>query len=123
MTYRRLSDSELQTLYKNLKGYFESGEKFPALLKLVHKYFNGACSILVSVDSEYNDSTYDNRAKSVFVYDENDVEIPLNRSDREKFEIDVQAVSIPLQSETYEPLEDIVIYVNKKLPEVYIKEK
>lgn len=123
MAYRKLEDSELQALYKNLRGYFETGSKHSRLTSLVEKYFPKASSILVSVDSEYNDSTYNNSVISVFVYDDRDIEIPLTRESRKDFETEFRAFTMNVPYETDEPLEDFVIYVNKSLPEVYIKEK
>lgn len=123
MTYKKLDEADLSKLYKNLRGYFDGGHKHSKLTTLVEKYFSSPSSILISVDSEYNDSTYDNKAVGVFVYDDKDMEIPLNRSDREKFNLEVAVLSIEVPYESDEPMEDIVVYVNRKLPEVYIKEK
>lgn len=123
MAYRKLNKNELEILYKNLRGYFVE-EDYKGVASIVSKYFLNPVSILVTVDSEYNDNTYDNKAGSVYVYDKDDVEIGLSRSGREEFNKEIEAhldQLVPYDSE--EPLENIVIYVNKQLPEIYIKEK
>ena len=125
MAYRKLTTDEMKELYKNLNGYFGVPEKYSKLVSIVNKYFPKAQSILLEVDSEYNDETYDNGLGSVYVYGEKDIEIPLSRIDREKFneELDRLPYNI-VPTETNDPIDHpIVIYVNKQLPEIYIKEK
>ena len=125
MAYTKLDKSQLLELYKNLKGYFENTFACPGMIKVVNKYFPNAHSILVEVESEYNDETYDNTAKSIYVYDENDIEIGLSKEDRKNFNDEIANhldSLVPDCTEDY--LEHpIVIYVNKQLPEIYIKEK
>lgn len=124
MTYKKLSDVELKELYANLQGYFGVPTKYGKLISLVNEYFVNPTSILLDVDSEYNDSTYDNKVISVYVYGEHDIEIPLTQIDRQKFSVDVRGVLYNLvPDETNDPLESVVIYVKKELPEIYIKEK
>lgn len=123
MTYRRLTDDELFELYKNLSGVYSNKEKYSDVVMIVNKYFKDPQSILINVDSEYNDNTYDNRVAGVFVYGAKDIEIPLSRSDRDKFNLEIQNLDLYLE-ETPEQMEDnIVIYVSKRLPEIYIKDK
>lgn len=123
MTYKKLSTDELKELYRNLQGYFRDNQN-TELINLVDKYFDNASSVLVVVDSEYNDNTYDNHFSGVvYVYDSKDLEIPLTREDREAFSTELRGVNLNIPYETNDQMEDFVVYVNKKLPEVYIKVK
>lgn len=123
MDFKKLNNLELKELYRNLQGYFGVDEKYQPLVNLINKYFKNPASLLISVDSEYNDNTYDNKFVGVYVYDSKDVEIPLSRESRERFSIEVQDVHVSIPHETNEPLEDFVIYINKELPDLYIKVK
>lgn len=125
MAYKKLSETELKELYVNLQGYFGVIQKHSKLVSIVNKYFPDAQSILIEVDSEYNDETYDNSVRSVWVYGAKDIEIPLSRSNRELFNEEIQRLPYNLVPEnTNDPIDvSIVIYVNKTLPEIYIKEK
>lgn len=123
MEYKKLNNIELRELYRNLQGYFGVDEKYQGLVSLVNKYFKNASSILVVVDSEYNDSTYDNKFVGVYVYDAEDIEIPMSREARSKFTDDINNIDIDIPYQTENSLDDFVIYVNKSLPDVYIKVK
>lgn len=123
MAYKKLNEAQMKELYVNLRGFFDNQGKNAPLIKLVNSYFVGAASVLVKVDSEYNDSTYDNKFTGVYVYDSKDVEIPLSRADREKFQSALNGISVNVPEETDEPLEDFVIYTAKDLPVVYIEVK
>lgn len=123
-TYRKLDEKELRTLHKNLNGFFNHEEynKHTRLIKVVDSFFSGVCTILISVHSEYNDSTYDNKVNSVSVYDSDDMEIPLSREKRVEFNKVLDNMEV-VPYETNEFLEDIVLYVNKQIPDIYVEEK
>ena len=124
MAYRKLSEDELKELYKNLNGYFATFKKYLNLVTIVNRYFPDAQSILLEVDSAYNDETYDNSLGSVYVYGAKDIEIPLSRTDREQFNEEIRNMDYLVPSKTNDPIDEpIVIYVNKQLPDIYIKEK
>lgn len=121
MAYKKLNRDELQSLWKNLKSLFEDAETYSNVIALVKRYFKNAHSIFISVDSEYNDQNYDNRLNAIYVYDENGVECGLTRDEREKFTIETSNLDLGV-TETDGPMEDIILYVNDTLPEVYVKE-
>lgn len=129
MAYKKLDEDELKTLYNNLRGYFDS-DHHSDIVRMVNKYYpkDLISVILVSVSSEYNDNGYDNSVTGITCYDENDIEVPLSRDQRSKFNNAIEGISLPeFENNNYgngtnEPVEDIVIYINKDLPEIYIKE-
>lgn len=122
MSYRKMSRVELEELYRNLRGYFDNQDKYAGVVAVVNKYFKNPCTILLSIDSEYNDNTYDNELAGVYVYDSKNVEMGLAMEERSKFIIEAKG-SIGYIEESQDTLDDIVIYVSKDLPDVYLKEK
>lgn len=122
MSYRKLNEKELFTLYRNLSGIYVNKEKYADVISIVRQYFKNPQSILINVDSEYNDNTYDNRVAGVFVYGEEDLEIPLTRADRDKFNLAIQQLDLYLEETDGEMDDNIVIYVSNRLPDVYVKE-
>lgn len=122
MAYKKLNEEELKSLQNSLRAYFENRDEFDKLITLVKKYFTNPHTILISLDSEYNDQGYDNKVSGVYVYNSKDEEVPLTRSNREKFTKELQNFSYNFESESSEYLEDIVLHVGNSLPEVYVKE-
>lgn len=122
MGYKKLSRVELEELYRNLRGYFDGHDKYADVIAVVRKHFKEPCSVLLSIASEYNDNTYDNELAGVYVYDSKNNEMGLSMDDRSRFIIEAKK-SVGYIEESQEELEDIVIYISKELPEVYIKEK
>lgn len=122
--YRKLDQAELKKLWENLSGFFAKDEyRYTNLIKLVEKHFPvGAATILISVSSEYNDETYDNSINSVSVYDKDDMEIPLSRINRDEFNKSVLNLYL-ITDGTDDSMKDIVIYINKQIPDIYIEEK
>jgi hypothetical protein len=83
------------------------------------------------VNSEYNDSTYDNDFQYIIVYDMDGEELPpLKETAKECREHwTVEYLPIPNtyhghygSSESDEPLDDVVIPLTTEVPELYIKE-
>jgi hypothetical protein len=120
MSYKKLNEDELRVLHRNLKGYFEK-EQHADIVKLVSKYYAEPFSVLVTVSSEYNDEDYDNCVESITVYDAQDIEIPLSKKNKTEFL--EEARDIQVVENTPEQLEDFVVYISSKLPEVYVKEQ
>lgn len=122
MAYRKLSKTELKVLYGNLRAVFDSEkEEYVQIKNLVIRYFKNAHSIIVNINSEYNDNDYDNRIAGVFVYDENDVECGLTREQRESFNDEFSQIDTYINT-SEEELDDVVLYVSDKMPDIYIKE-
>lgn len=117
--FHKLDEDEVRKLYNQLKSHFNPSISPFKMSEVVRKYFPKASSILVTVNSEYNDNGYDNVVGSVFVYDSKDVELGLDMEARRKFLNEFPSVNIPGSEE---PMEDIVMLVTQKIPEIYIKE-
>lgn len=123
MAYRKMTEGDLKALYTGLRRYFSSDQKYPQVVKAVELFFGvEAASVLIQVDSEYNDEYYNHSVGGIFVYDENDVELSLTMDARREFIQKVKSLNLDLP-ESEDAVDDIVLYLSSsKLPEVYVKE-
>lgn len=123
--YRRVTAEELARI-----GYVPNKTKYNEHIAFANKYYPPeAHTMTLVINSEYNDSTYDNRLKYVIVHDQDGNEVPpikkTARECRDKWE----DLSIPgsynghySTFESNEEMDDVVIILSDKLPEFYVKE-
>jgi hypothetical protein len=124
--YRRLTTEELKKL--GITSNFEKTEVYRRFAKSY--YPNTAHTMLLAINSEYNDNTYDNSVKYVVVYDKEGNEIPPNKKTATNCRDDWYNLPIPHCSnydyqnggESNEPIDDLVIQLTDELPELYVKE-
>lgn len=130
MKYRKLSAKDLNVLLEKL-GFRLTHKDSEALGKIreyIQQYYpEGASSVLVSYNSEYNDNTYDVSVQYVAVYDKDQNELlPLKDKAREArsqwsniFHCNDGGYDGPR-----EPVEDKVWLLNTNaLPDLYVLEK
>ena len=121
--YRKLTPNELKNL-----GIVIDDDRYKIHNAFARKYYPAnATSMVLVVDSEYNDSTYDNTLKYVIVYDKDGNELPPLKETaaecRSKWHFDNLPVTLFTghYNETSERVDDIVIPLNQNLPDLYVK--
>lgn len=118
MNYRKLNKSEIKNLL-NTKA-----EELPAwAAKHLKDYYPaGYSKVVLLVNSEYNDSSYDNSFVGMVVFDTNMNEIsPIKGKEVEARSKFIENAESPTQYETYEQIEN-VSYLVGGLPDLYVKE-
>jgi hypothetical protein len=86
--------------------------------------------MVLCINSEYNDSTYDNTIKYVIVYDDNGNELPPLKNTAKECRTGWATLPIPGTNvghysgglESDEHLEDVIIRLNNVMPDLYVKE-
>ncbi len=126
-TYRRATLQDLAKL-----GYVPNTEKYYKHITFAKKYYPPeATTMLMSIHSEYNDSTYDNSFQYIIVYDKDGNELPPLKKTAKECRANWNIDNLPIPntssghygaSESDEPLEDVVIPLTIDIPELYIKE-
>ena len=122
--YRRATAEDLAKI-----GYIPNINKYSQHIAFAKKYYPPeATNMVMVVNSEYNDSTYDNSMKYVIVFDKDGNELPPLKSTAKKCREDWDNLPIPGTNsggysmfETDEHLEDVVIPLNNDIPEFYVK--
>lgn len=119
-TYRKLTTDELK-----LYGISVKSDKINSLKNLYAKYFDKTiepAKALIIINSEYDDSDYNNRVTRVVFYDANDNElVPLKSKSREYHGISSFDYQIEVKDCTREPLEDELVFLS--VPALYILEE
>jgi len=126
-TYRRATLQDLAKL-----GYVPNAQKYSEHIAFVKKYYPPeATTMVMSIHSEYNDSTYDNSFQYIIVYDMEGNELPPLKKTAKECREHWTSEYLPIPntshghygaSESDEPLEDVVIPLTSEVPELYIKE-
>lgn len=122
--YRKVTKRELEAL-----GFAFPTDRYKEHVAFARKYYpKEATSLLLVINSEYNDNTYDNRLTCVIVYNKDGNELLPLRETAMECRRNWFNLSIPgMQNHGYgyesqEQIEDIVIPLSDSIPELYIKE-
>lgn len=124
--YRRATLQDLAKI-----GYVPNISKYSKHMDFAKKYYPPeATTMVMVVNSEYNDSTYDNELSYILVYDMNGDELTPIKVKAKECRENWYTLPIPNTTsgcysnlESEEPLEDVVIPLNNEIPEFYIKVK
>jgi hypothetical protein len=112
MGYRKLSTEELRSFGIN------TSDKYKQIIDHVKKYYpNTANRALLLLDSEYDDEYYNNKVKTILVFDKEGNELVPTKGKS------LEARNIPYigdLEQTNQYLEDIVVYLD--VPELYVKD-
>lgn len=122
--YRKATAEELAKI-----GYVPNNDKYHNHINFAKKYYPvEATTMVLVIDSEYNDSTYDNQLKYVIVYDKDGNELPpLKKTAKECREswytLPIPGVSSGYNSERESEgtMDDVVIPLTNDVPEFYVK--
>jgi hypothetical protein len=120
--YRKATREELKAF-----GFVFSTDKYKEHIAFARKYYpKEAISIVLAINSEYNDNTYNNRLSYVIAYNKDGNELPplkeTAKECRQKwFELSIPGVENNI-NESQEHIEDIVIPLTDSIPDLYIKE-
>ena len=124
--YRRATAEDLAKL-----GYVPNINKYSQHIAFAKKYYPPtATNMVMVINSEYNDHTYDNELSYILVYDVEGNELTPIKSKAKECRENWYTLPIPNTSageynnrESEEPIEDVVIPLNNEIPEFYIKVK
>lgn len=124
--YRRATAEELSVL-----GYVHNKDKYRQHIDFVSRYYpSNATTLVLVINSEYNDHTYDNDLKYVLVYDKDGNELPPLKDKAKECRMYWTTEYLPIpgtrdggysSSESQDCLEDVVIPLGNELPELYVK--
>lgn len=118
MSYRKLSKEEVAKLLGT------NPKKHREIVAFVKQYYpRTAVRAVISINSEYDDCNYNNHVSYVEVLDAQGNEVlPLKDKAKECrqqwCDLDISGVT----GETSEPQDDITVYLDDNLPELYVKE-
>lgn len=126
-TYRKATLAELKSI-----GFVPADEKYENHITFAKKYYPPeAATMIMVMDSEYNDVTYDNTLKYILVLDKDGNELPPLRPTAGKCRKEWYSLPIPggrvhgldesIWSETDDQIDDVVIPLENKIPEFYVK--
>lgn len=119
--YRKVTRQELEAL-----GFVFPTEKYKEHIAFARKYYpKEATSLVLAINSEYNDNTYDNRLSYVIAYNKDGNELPPLKETAKECRQKWFELSIPGMGkygyESMEQIEDVVIPLADSIPELYIK--
>jgi len=119
--YRKVTRQELEAL-----GFVFPTDKYKEHIAFARKYYpKEATSLVLAINSEYNDNTYDNRLSYVIAYNKDGNELPPLKETAKECRQKWFELSIPGMGrygyESMEQLEDVVIPLADSIPELYIK--
>jgi hypothetical protein len=124
MTYRRLNDNDLRTLYNLLRAKYDSSEpRWIDIRAYVRTYYpQNATSAVIVVASQYNDQDYDNEIRYIDVFDANGDELTPLKEKRDKARIALESLSLPDEMDTTnDELDDITIFLGEQqIPALYV---
>lgn len=116
--YRKLTPQELKLL-----GFVFSTDKYKEHIDFARQYYpKEATSLVLVINSEYNDSAYNNTIAYVIVYNKQGDELPPLKETAKECRKKWFELSIPGTRESNEHIDDIVISLSNIVPELYIKE-
>jgi hypothetical protein len=123
--YRKLTESELKLL-----GITTPSDTYKLHRDFAKKYYpSNATTMVLALDSEYNDNTYENTIKYVVVYDVDGNELPPLKATAKQCRDGWSELYIPGTSnitgwgphESREEMSDLIIQLTNVLPELYVK--
>lgn len=122
--YRRATAEELAKI-----GYIPNQAKHGKHITFAKKYYPPEATIMVMVvNSEYNDNTYNNEISYILVYDKDRNELTPIKSKAKECRENWYTLPIPNTTsdgyggvESSDPLEEVVIPLNNEIPEFYVK--
>ena len=120
--YRKITKAELQAL-----GFVFPAEKYKQHVAFARQYYPGtATSMVMVMNSEYNDQSYENSLQYILVYDKNGDELLPYKDLAKNCRSAWMDLPIPgvdkYNNESNEQLDDIVIPLSVGIPELYIKQ-
>jgi hypothetical protein len=120
--YRLVTRQELEAL-----GFLFPTDKYKEHIAFARKYYpKEAASLVLVINSEYNDNTYDNRLSYVIVYNKDGNELPPLKETAKECRQKWFELAIPGMGkygyESQDQIDDIVIPLLDNVPELYIKE-
>lgn len=120
--YRKVTRQELEAL-----GFLFPTDKYKEHIAFARKYYpKEATSLVLVINSEYNDNTYDNRLSYVIAYNKDGNELPPLKETAKECRQKWFELAIPGMGkygyESQEQIDDIVIPLLDNVPELYIKE-
>ena len=122
--YRRATAEDLAKI-----GYVPNINKYSQHIAFAKKYYPPeATTMVMVVNSEYNDNTYDNELSYILVYDKDRNELTPIKSKANECRGNWYTLPIPNttsggygSAESSDPLEEVVIPLNNEIPEFYVK--
>lgn len=119
--FRKVTRAELEAL-----GFVFPTDKYKEHIAFARKYYpKEATSLVLAINSEYNDNTYDNRLQYVIAYNKDGNELPPLKETAKECRQKWFELSIPGMGkygyESQEQIDDIVIPLLDSVPELYIK--
>lgn len=120
--YRKVTRQELEAL-----GFLFPTYKYKEHIAFARKYYpKEATSLVLVINSEYNDNTYDNRLSYVIVYNKDGNELPPLKETAKECRQKWFELAFPGMGkygyESQDQIDDIVIPLLDHVPELYIKE-
>lgn len=120
--FRKVTRAELEAL-----GFVFNTDKYKEHIAFARKYYpKEATSLVLAINSEYNDNTYYNRLQYVIAYNKDGNELPPLKETAKECRDKWFDLSIPglgkYESESQEQMEDIVIPLSDSIPDLYVKE-
>lgn len=120
--YRKVTRKELESL-----GFVFFTDKYKEHIAFARKYYpKEATSLVLCINSEYNDETYDNRLQYVIAYNKDGNELPPLKETAKECRQKWFELSIPGMGkygyESQEQIDDIVIPLSDTIPDLYVKE-
>lgn len=119
--FRKVTRAELEAL-----GFVFPTDKYKEHIAFARKYYpKEATSLVLVINSAYNDNTYDNRLQYVIAYNKDGNELPPLKETAKECRQKWFELSIPGMGkygyESQEQIDDIVIPLLDSVPELYIK--
>lgn len=115
--FRKLTKEEIAELF-----HIKHDKNLNICKDFVRKYYpKTVVSFEILVQSEYNDSTYDNRLRYIIAYDKNGNEVPPNKATAKEARQKIEDLYLgDSYNETNEALTDITVVFDDI--ELYVKE-
>jgi hypothetical protein len=123
--YKKLTESELKLL-----GITTPSAAYKLHRDFAKRYYpSNATTMVLALDSEYNDNTYENNIKYVVVYDVDGNELPPLKATAKQCRDGWIELNIPGTSnicgyspnESRDEMSDLIIQLTNVLPELYVK--
>ena len=120
---RQLKESDLKVLYNLLRAKYDSNnDKYSNFIQFANRYYKGAATATIVVNSEYNDNTYDNTVGYVEVCDANGNLLKPIEGKREEARTAMKNLSLS-DYETDDVIDDITIYLTTQpIPILYMED-
>lgn len=123
--YRKATLEELSAI-----GYVPNKSKYEKHIAFAQKYYPpNAATMIISINSVYNDNTYDNSMRYIIVLDKDGNELPPLKATAKKCREEWHVLPIPgtragvySTFETEEHMDEVVIPLGTEIPEFYVKE-